>query len=168
MQTPQELDAQLAKANATVADLSKVSAFTDIINLSSNLTEGYEGKVSKIGYVATNMDLTNDQTIRNADGSTAFVQPKGEKALSFAIQFEDGKNIAVATAMRSFKSVIGGKAARAYSPAELGALVGKSLKLDSVAKDLSTEQKQYGPADADGNRKELAPRYAKAYSFSVK
>lgn len=168
MQTAQELDAQLAKANATVSDLSKVGALSDIINLSSNLTEGYEGTVKAIGYVATSMNLTADQTIRNADGSTAFVQPKGEKALSFAIQFTDGKNIAVSTTMRSFKSVIGSKPARQYTASDLGALVGKSLKLDSVAKDLSTEQKAYGPADADGNRKELAPRYAKAYSFSVK
>lgn len=136
-----------------------------IVNIGSQLTEDYVGKVKAFGYMETTMILTNDQIIRDSNGNELHKVEKGGKALSLALQFEDGANIALTTLLRSNKSRIGTASTKAMAAPAFLDLVGKTLKLTSVEKDASTATTQ-SFTNAEG-KSDTRERVHKAYIFSV-
>lgn len=147
------------KANIATVDLNA------IVNTGSGLTEDYEGEVSAFGYIETGFKLTNDQIIRDDKGAELLKVPTGSNAISLALSFKDGQTIALTTLRRSNKSRIGSKSAKAMTGVDFEALIGKSIKLDSVTKDASTAVMTNVQRNGESVREE---RVYKAYSFSVK
>lgn len=158
----------LAKANEIVKD-PKAIVLSNLIRVNSQITELFQGKVKSFGFIETSLPLSNDQQIRDNSGNVVLVHPKlkddgtPNNALSLSLTFESGETIAVSTLMRSYKSTLGAKPFKSFTGEDYAALVGKTIRCDSVAPDKSTEQMRSVTVGAETIRE---PRASKAYVFT--
>lgn len=154
---------QLAALNASLTQNAATVDMNKISPIGGGLTDGFEGEVAAVGYVSTEIKLTNDQKINIAGVET--VIPKGENAISLAISFKDGSSVALSALRRSAKSSVGGKAFRAFAYPEIQAFVGKTLKVTNVMLDQSTARNRV-VTNADGTTRDV-PNVGKAYTLAI-
>lgn len=134
-----EIKEILSQLNSKLVSNIATLKMTDLVRQNNQLTEAFVGKVTEVGFIETTLPLTNEQKIKIGD--IEIVRAVGDTALSYSIAFESGESIAISTLLRSNKSKIGNKAAKAHTPEELLSLVGKTLTLQSVTQDPSTLRK---------------------------
>lgn len=124
-------------------DIKKVN-INDVARVSSQLVEGYEGKIEAFGFIETTLSIPAGEEQKIMLGDTEVVissteaDPKFRLALAYTM--EDGSNIYPSQLRRSAKSTVNGTQARQLSTADFADLEGKTLVVNAVAKDPSLDR----------------------------
>ena len=106
------------------------------------LIAGFKSEIISFGYVQSNFRLIYDQIIYI--GSDRFVIPAGEFKLTLALMFKNRSVLALSTLRRSWLTTINGKCIADFDATEFfHSIVGKTLTIDSLSKDLNTERTRF-------------------------
>ena len=158
----QTAEALVALNNGLAANPASIK-LAELLPIGGALTDGFSGKIKSIGYIATGLVLTNDQKI--VVNGVEHVIPAGQKAVSLAITYEDGATTSLSVLRRSAKSSINGAGARSFDFGDFNGFVGKTLTVNSVAMDPSTERMN-SSTDANGVVTQR-PNVGKTYKVTI-